>query len=330
MILFRRQCPSQARRAGARGKVSGARKAASRPTETPALTSLHPSAVRWIGALIRMTSPHPAMGQILEVIERLQDAPFRTNFVLLGEPGTGKGGLAQALHHLCAPGTPLVRLDVAGFPEEEALATLCGRAGRAGAAEAADGGAILIEETAGLGARVQAALLRLVKSGKCERVGAPAGKPAGRRWRVNVIAMSDRDLHQEVAAGHFRHDLFYALARVVLWLPPLRERTEGIGPAAIWMGNRILRTAGLPLELMMAAEFDRAAPAERAQALKLGADAIRELEGHTWTGNFRELETVLERALMLYRDGQIVGASEIRAAMRGGPAGAPALFPVAS
>jgi DNA-binding NtrC family response regulator len=308
-------------------------------TPTPALTSIHPSAARWIGALIRMTSPHPAMGQLLEVIERLQDAPFRTNFVLLGEPGTGKGGLARALHHLCAPGAPLVRLDVAGFPDEEALAALCGRGRSAGAAERADGGAILIEETAGLGPRTQAALLRLLKSGKCERLGAPAGAGAGagsgagsneRRRRVNVIAMSDHDLRQEVTAGRLRHDLFYTLARVVLWLPPLRERIEDIGPATVWMGNRILRAAGLPLELMPAAEFDGASAAERAQAVRLGADAIRELEGHPWTGNFRELETVLERALMLHRNGPAIGAAEIRAALSGGPQDAPALFPVAS
>jgi transcriptional regulator of acetoin/glycerol metabolism len=86
----------------------------------PALRSLDPSAARWIGALIRISSPHPAMTRILDVIERLQDRPYRTNFLLAGEPGTGKDGLARALHQLMAPRGALVRLDVAGFPEQAA------------------------------------------------------------------------------------------------------------------------------------------------------------------------------------------------------------------
>ena len=108
-----------------------------------------------------MTSAHPAMTSILDVIERLSDRPYRTNFVLLGEPGTGKEGLARALAQLSCAGGPLVRFDVSGFPEDDALELLCGGGRRGGVAEAADGGTILVEEAAGLGPRVQAALLRL-------------------------------------------------------------------------------------------------------------------------------------------------------------------------
>ena len=80
------------------------------------------------------------MGRILDVVERLHDHPFRTNVLILGEPGTGKDGLARAMGQLMAPGKPLVRLDVANFPEEAALAALCGDRKRPGAAEQADGG----------------------------------------------------------------------------------------------------------------------------------------------------------------------------------------------
>ncbi len=295
----------------------------------PSLKSLHPAASRWIGALIRMTSSHASMTRILDVIERLSDRPYRTNFVLLGEPGTGKEGLGRALAHLSCPGGPLIRYDVSGFPEEDALSLLCGAGRRGGVAEAADGGTILIEETVGLGPRVQAALLRLLKSGRCEPRGAAAvdtteedrkgGKSTSktRRFDVRIVAMSDGNLSAEVSAGRFRHDLYYRLARVVLSLPPLRERKEDIGPAVVWMGNRILRAAGLKRELLNAEDFQQATPDERARAIALDPTAVLALEQHSWPGNFRELESVLERALLLYRQGGSLSTDEITAALSG-------------
>jgi len=293
----------------ARGIAVGTPASAER---VPTLAALHPAAARWIGALIRVTSPHPAMTRILDVIERLQDRPYPTNVVLLGEPGTGKEGLGRALHHLISPGAPLVRLDVAGFAEREALARLCGDGKHGGAAHQADGGALLIEEIAGLGPVVQETLLRLLKHGSVDAGDAGQG---GRRLNVRAIVMSDRDLAAEVTAGRFRHDLYYRLARVVLWLPPLRERPEDIAAAALWMGNRILRDAGLSLELMSGEQLQRATAAERAAALELDTSAVRVLEEHRWPGNLRELEAVLERALLLYRKGAIIGAPAIRAAL---------------
>lgn len=277
--------------------------------------------------MIRVTSAHPGMTKILEVVERLSERPYRTNFVLLGEPGTGKEGLGRALAHLTCPDGPLVRYDVAGFPEEDALDLLCGTARRSGIAEAADGGTIFIEELAGLGPKVQAALLRLLKSGRCERRGGirPTADldsdsddglgRRGKRLEVRVIASSDRELGAEVAAGRLRHDLYYRLARVALWLPPLRERIEDIGPATIWTGNRVLRAASVALELVGAPELERLPPADRARAIVLLPEAVRRLEQYPWPGNFRELEVVLERALLLHRTGDTIGAGEISAAL---------------
>ena len=277
-----------------------------------ALRALHPSASRWIGALNRMTAPHPALTAILDVVERLQEEPYRSNFVLLGEPGTGKEGLARALHHLtCAEG-PLVRFDVAGFSDEDALAALVGSDEDEGAARRADGGTLLIEEASGLGPRTQAALIRLLKSG---RLGAgPSAEDAYEarpKVRVHAIAMSDHDLPREVAAGRFRHDLYWRLARVVLTLPPLRERLDDLGPATVWMGNRILRAAGQPFELVLAEDWDRLGADERQRVIELPEEAIAALAGHDWPGNYRELEAVLERALLLYRSGRRLDAEAI-------------------
>jgi DNA-binding NtrC family response regulator len=284
------------------------------PETTPTLRAAHPAAARWIGALIRMTAPHPAMTAILDVVERLQDRPYRTNFVLLGEPGTGKEGLARALHHLTCPDGPLVRLDVAGFSDDDALAVLRGSGKAGGAAHQADGGTLLIEEAAGMGPRTQAALIRLLKSGRADGPGENEAEEVAPRLHVHAIAMSDRDLPGEVRAGRFRHDLYWRMARLVLALPPLRERTEDIGPSAIWMGNRILRAAGMATELMLAEEYQRASIEERRRAIELSAGAIRALEEHDWPGNFRELETVLERALLLHRSGPSLDGDAVRRA----------------
>ena len=88
----------------------------------------------------------------------------------------------------------------------------------------------------------------------------------------------------------------------MLKLPPLRERKQDIGPAVIWMGNRILRDAGSPFELVASDDLTRLTPAERAKAIELRKDAIAALAEQEWPGNLRELETVLERALLLYRE----------------------------
>jgi DNA-binding NtrC family response regulator len=279
---------------------------------TPPLRALHQAAARWIGALIRMTSPHPAMTAALDVVARLQERPYRTNFVLLGEPGTGKAGLGRALHQLVCPDGPLVRFDVVGFTDEDALAVLTGDGKRRGAGEAAAGGTLMIGETAGLGPRTQAALIRLLKTGRIHPRS--ADDVPGVRKRVCAIAMSDHDLWGEVRAGRFRHDLYWRLARVVLKLPPLRERKQDIGPAAIWMGNRILRDAGQPFELVTSEELERLPAGERAKALELKRDAVAALAEQEWPGNLRELETVLERALLMYREGSAIDAKAVRAA----------------
>jgi len=284
------------------------RQAASGPGKTPG-----PPGGPWIGALIRVASTHPAMGRILDVIERLQDRPFRTNFLLVGEPGTGKDGLARTLHELVAPGGPLVRLDVGGFPEEAALEALCGAGTRPGAAEQADRGTLLIEELLGQPPRVQEALLRLLKAGRVRRLGRARELP--RRLHVNAIALSDGDVERAVAEGRLRHDLYHRLARIVLWLPPLRERPDDIAAAAVWMGNRILSGARVPLDLRTTEDLRTATPEERRRAIELDPSAVEALRAHLWPGNFRELETALERALLLYRQSSRVGADEVHAAL---------------
>jgi two-component system, NtrC family, response regulator HupR/HoxA len=253
------------------------------------------------------------MSQVLDVMDRLEQRPYKTNVVLLGPPGTGKDGLARALHGLMAPGTPLVRLDVSGLSESEAAEVLCGAGRTPGAAEQADGGYLLIEELASLPIRAQGDLLRLLKAGKIQRVDASA--PAKNRVQVNAIAISDRNLGNEVAAGRLRHDLYYRLARIVLSLPPLRERIDDVAAAAIWMGNRILRNAAIPLVLRGTEDFTSSTEQERLRSIELSKEALSALRKHDWPGNFRELEAVMERALLLYRSGTRLDAEAVDSAL---------------
>lgn len=290
------------------------------PAGQPPLKALEPAAARWISAVIRIASTHPAMTRILEVIERLQERPFHTNVLVQGPPGSGKEGLARALHELMAPGAPLVRLDTVGLDDEQALDALCGRGRRAGAAERARGGTLLVEEVAELPARAQGELLRIVKTGVVDRRGQAAGRArsgesTGRSRPFNVIALTDQDLPGLVAARRFRHDLYFRLARLVLTLPPLHERLDDLGPAAIWMGNRLLRDAGVPLSLWSPEDAAAASPAERRRAIVLEPSALDALRAHPWPGNFRELEVVMERALLLYREGDSVDAATIQRAL---------------
>jgi DNA-binding NtrC family response regulator len=171
----------------------------------------------------------------------------------------------------------------------------------------------LVEEIVDLPAEVQESLLRVLKTGRVRRLGTERDLPE--KLQVGIIALSDHDVAAAVAAGQLRDDLFWRLARVLLWMPPLRERLEDLSAAAIWMGNRILSDAGIPLNLHTTEDLERASAAERRRAIELDASAIEALRAHSWPGNFRELEATLERALLLQRRGSSVGADHIRAAL---------------
>lgn len=312
-------------RSSTTGKKSGASRARTpdsaalapiTDTASPRLASLEPAAARWIATLIRVASAHPAMSHVLDVLERLSDRPYRTNLLILGEPGTGKGGLARALSHLVAPHGRTVRVDLGGYPEEAALSRLCGEEEQPGLAEEANEGTLLIEEAAELSPRVQNELLRILKTGRVIRRAAPGGSAQECRVRVSALALSDKDLRAEVAAGRFRHDLYYRLARIVLWLPPLRERLDDIAAAAVWMGNRILEQTGVPLTLRGPEDMRRANVEEQRRSIELTKGAIEALQQHSWPGNFRELEAVLERSLLLYRTDRRLGPDEVALALR--------------
>ena len=220
-----------------------------------------------------------------------------------GESGTGKEVLARFIHENSqrADG-PFVAINCAAIPENMLEAVLFGyekgaftsavRAS-AGKFEQAQGGTLLLDEISEMSLPLQAKLLRVLQEREVERIG-------GReliQLDVRVLATTNRQLREEVAAGRFREDLFYRLNVFPLTQPPLRERQRDIIPLAHFLMRRHLRAGEAEPRLLPEAEA--------------------RLLSHRWPGNVRELDNLMQRALIL-SDGQQIGPADIHFEMLDG------------
>jgi two-component system response regulator HydG len=223
----------------------------------------------------------PAISAAAELVARV--GPTRATVLLVGEQGTGKNHVAQALHEASPRADrPFVRVSCAGVSEVLLEAELFGYEGgafadddcrRAGAFEAASGGTVYLHEVGRLPPALQVKVLRVLQNGELERVG-------GRqtlRVDVRVIASTRFELAGEIAARRFRGDLYYRLHVVALTLPPLRARKADV-PALVAHFVARHAAAGSPVE-------------------SVSAGALSALFGYDWPGNVAELEHVVRRAL---------------------------------
>jgi len=225
-----------------------------------------------------------ALGRVLASVARV--APMDTTVLLLGETGTGKELLANAIHERSARRPrPLVKVNCAAIPPALIESEIFGHEKgaftgaqtlRIGRFELADEGTIFLDEIGDLSQDLQVKLLRVLQEGEFERVGSSRT----RKVNVRVIAATHRDLGRAIADGRFREDLFYRLNVFPISVPPLRERREDI-PLLAWafvqkkqreMGRRVTKISRKDMERLTAYE---------------------------WPGNVRELANVIERALIL-------------------------------
>jgi two-component system response regulator AtoC len=271
-----------------------------------------------VEGLKRLNSQHPSVRHIIDVVEHLQARPYLTHAVISGEPGTGKEGLAHTLHELMHPegDAPIVQVSTAGRDPDVIAGELFGRGQSSrgdrsleGAVSAADGGTLLLDEVIGLSASLQRRLLELIRKGRYTR----ENEERERRAQLYIFVLTDGNLLAEVQAGRFRHDLYFKLARLNVTLPPIRERPEDIPAAAAWMANRVLTMRNRSPDVEV--EPPPGDPALPDDAIVLTREAIEALRKHRWPGNFRELEAVVERALLLYSDGKQITANDVSRAL---------------
>lgn len=225
--------------------------------------------------------------------------------LICGETGTGKEILATALHqHSSRVHRPFIAINCAALPETLAETELFGHrkgaftgavSNQIGRLQAADHGTIFLDEIDSLPLAVQAKLLRFLESGEVQ----PVGETHTERLDVRVIAATNSDLHERIARGEFRRDLYYRLNVVPLEIPPLRER-------------------GSDIDLLLTHYLKQFAQQHNQSSVKLGKTAVRALNGYRWPGNVRELRNLCARLSILFA-GRVIEREQLPAEIIGTP-----------
>ena len=220
------------------------------------------------------------LGQVEQV------APTDATVLILGESGTGKELLARAIHNISGrKNRPLVKVNCAALPVNLIESELFGHekgaftgavAKKIGRFELADGGTLFLDEVGEIPLELQPKLLRALQEGEIERVGGSSTIKVD----VRIIAATNRNLEQEVDDGHFRADLFYRLHVFPIQSIPLRERKEDIGLLVRHFATKFSTKIGRRVDV-------------------IPKRVVNALQSYSWPGNIRELENVIERAVIL-------------------------------
>jgi transcriptional regulator with GAF, ATPase, and Fis domain len=230
----------------------------------------------------------PALDAVLEQVERV--APTGSTVLIQGETGTGKELIAHAIHNISSRcGRPFVRLNCAAIPLDLLESELFGHekgaftgaiAQKIGRFELADKGTLFLDEVGDIPSGLQPKLLRVLQEQEFERLGSTRTHQVD----VRLVAATNRDLMEMVNRGEFRSDLYYRLNVFPVLLPPLRSRREDIPALVAHFVDIFSRRMGRPIE-------------------EIPRETMSALSSYQWPGNIRELQNLIERAVILSNDG---------------------------
>lgn len=225
-----------------------------------------------------------AISEVITVVKKVAASPVTV--LILGESGTGKELVARAIHYNSPrSGKPFTAINCAAIPETLLESELFGyepgaftgaTTRKVGLFEASNGGTIFLDEIGDLPALTQSKMLRVLQEREVRRLGGRESIKVD----VRVITATNKDLEEEMEKGRFREDLFYRLKVVTIQLPPLRERREDIPELAGYFLERYNREFGKRIR-------------------KIDESAIRALQEYHWPGNIRQLESVIEKAVLM-------------------------------
>lgn len=226
-----------------------------------------------------------AMENVFRLVERV--APARSTVLISGESGTGKELVAKAIHEASLRSeNPFVAVNCSNIPSELLESELFGHtkgaftgavAAKKGLFEAADGGSIFLDEIGDLRPELQVKLLRVIQ----EREFTPLGETVPTKVDVRIIAATNVDLKEAVKSGQFREDLYYRLSVVPIELPALRERRDDILPLIQHFVRKYNEENG------------------RSISENVSPDVLSLMESYNYPGNVRELENIIERAVVI-------------------------------
>ena len=261
-----------------------------------------------LGTKYQLVGESTSLKQIMDQVRRA--APTNATVLILGESGVGKELVARAIHkNSLRARERFVQVNCAAIPEELIESELFGheRGAFTGAAEKqvgkfemADRGTIFLDEVGDMSAKTQAKVLRVLQEGEVERLGSSRTIKVD----VRVIAATNKNLEEEIAAGHFREDLYFRLTVIPVHVPPLRDRVEDIPD----------------LVQYFVAQFARE---NNRRPARFSRGALDVLKDARWRGNVRELRNLVER-LLIMSDSDVLEAEHVRGILRPDAARPPA------